>query len=1484
MALAWIFVFLVVPALGDAFRNGLVLIPSQIQIGSQEKVCVLQPTGIGGGSLRVTLHYAFMNATLLDKDTAGVGHQGCMEFTVPDIELQDEYNSVATITVIGSGQTEAINVTKKVLLRKLHSLTFVQTDKPVYKPGQAVRFRVVSLTQDFLPAQEKYQLITLWDPQRNRIGQWRNVEHKQGIADLTYNLNPEPLLGQYEIEVIKSRGKNRHSFTVEEYVLPKFEVTLHMPKRITILDRTIHVQLCGRYTYGKPMRGVVNGTVCLKSYYSYVETDFCHYVVDKMDNDGCISRDLDTAVFRMRRNWNNNIHAHFVLEEDGTGVRRETSASCRVASEVTKIHFEDIEMYYKRGLPLSGKVVIKLATGKPLPEVKVYLFNTFNPGAQEIIVDDQGEGTFLFDTSEWDDEQVSFLAIYHLQHEDNYNSRRFPSHSHARHSVKRFYSKSNSFLSISSQQRELPCTFDLEMPIRYIIKVLPDGGSLDLEVFQLAMARGKIISFEKSTQSIEGTEGGSFTLRQLITADMSPVTRILVFTALPNGEIIADAIKFNVAKCFHNQVQLKFSSSEELPGTLIDVELRAQPGSLCGLRVVDQSVLLLKPEKELTANSIYSSLPMSDLSDYHYLILDDTEEFCKADHGGYWVAQNDRHSAFDVSRLLEGMGLKIFTDLDYYVPVMCNVYKQWEYFYGVAHAVMHSASLEVQPLMESSAPARPASGGLPEMPRPEEKIREYFPETWIWDLIPASSTGHAKLAVTVPDAITEWKGSAFCSGDAGFGLSEMVSLVAFKPFFVDLLLPYSVVRTEGFSLKARIFNYMAESLMVKVTLVEAKGFDSAFSNREHEICVLSKDSVTLSWNLTASGLGEVNTTVRAESVKSTTLCGNEVVVVPTRGAVDIIRKPLIIEPEGSETELSHSSLLCPDGKDITEKIHFQVPEDVVEGSARAYVTVLGDLMGSAMENLDHLLKLPMGCGEQNMVKFAPNIYVLSYLQTTHQLTPKIKDKALGFLRTGYQRQLNYKHSDGSFSAFGSDDPEGSTWLTAFVLKSFLHAQPYIFIDDSVLQQAASFFLRYRMESGCFSSVGNLFNNAMKGGVDDSISLSAYVTAALVELQRLRASMADEVYKKSQERSESESSSIEAEGTTLPKVERVETQPSSFRTAVLEPSLRCLRKQMQTVNSTYTLALLAYTFTLAGDTVSRDWLLGKLEGIAVKKDGMRYWTRATEAEEEDEDFIWYWWRAPSAEVEMTAYVLLALLSQPPVSPVDLQRATTIVNWLVRQRNAYGGFASTQDTVVALHALSLYGSLTHVSDPQGLVTLTGKNDFHREIRLDASNQLVLQSEKLQDIPSDYTVHVSGSSCLLLQTTLRYNTLPKHRDSAFQLSAEMKSVDDDPDGGIININVTYVGSRNVSNMVIVDVKMLSGYSAQKPSHPRVSRSETQDGHLLMYIPEMHKLLPIEVPVPLHRDFVVENLQDAYVTVYDYYETDEAAIAGYHRAAPAR
>ena len=47
-----------------------------------------------------------------------------------------------------------------------------------------------------------------------------------------------------------------------------------------------------------------------------------------------------------------------------------------------------------------------------------------------------------------------------------------------------------------------------------------------------------------------------------------------------------------------------------------------------------------------------------------------------------------------------------------------------------------------------------------------------------------------------------------------------------------------------------------------------------------------------------------------------------------------------------------------------------------------------------------LLKMPYGCGEQNMINFAPNTYLIEYLQKTDRLTPAILSKARTYMMTG----------------------------------------------------------------------------------------------------------------------------------------------------------------------------------------------------------------------------------------------------------------------------------------------------------------------------------------------------------------------------------------------------------------------------------------------------------------------------------------------------
>ena len=94
-----------------------------------------------------------------------------------------------------------------------------------------------------------------------------------------------------------------------------------------------------------------------------------------------------------------------------------------------------------------------------------------------------------------------------------------------------------------------------------------------------------------------------------------------------------------------------------------------------------------------------------------------------------------------------------------------------------------------------------------------------------------------------------------------------------------------------------------------------------------------------------------------------------------------------------------------------------------------------------MVDLQNLVNLPTGCGEQNMIHFAPHVSLLLYLhhtghtgqgepraqQGTETHADRIRETAAQALVQGYQRQLTYRREDGAYSAFGQKDAEGNMW-------------------------------------------------------------------------------------------------------------------------------------------------------------------------------------------------------------------------------------------------------------------------------------------------------------------------------------------------------------------------------------------------------------------------------------------------------------------------
>nr|XP_058938488.1 alpha-2-macroglobulin-like protein 1 isoform X2 [Kogia breviceps] len=1436
------------PAMAEKpLLNYLVTLPAQLKFPSTQKVCLDLSTGYNDVKFTISLETKGKTHTLLELSGLKTRQLHCKSFLVPLPSGGTE--EVATVRVRGAGNEINFEEKKKVLIQRQQNGIFIQTDKPVYNPGQQVHFRIVTLTSNFVPVNDQYSIVELQDPNNNRIAQWLNVVPKEGIVELSFQLAPEATLGTYSVDV--AEGKTFGTFNVEEYVLPKFKLEVVEPKQLSMLEDSFLVKICCRYTYGKPVLGTVQVSACQKAYTYWPREpegehppDRCKNISGKTDKAGCISASVAMSTFSLTdHDYRQDINIVATMVEEGTGVEVNTTRDIYISQQMASMTFEDTNNYYYPNFPFSGKIRVRGHDDSPLKHHSVFLVihGTNGTVTQTLTTDNEGLAPFKLDTVNWDRKFISLEGKFQLE-EMAHDPEELHYYSNAYLYLQPFYNTTHSFLGLQRPNGILECGRPQEVLVDYYID--PADVEPDQEVIFSYYLIGKgNLEMEGQKHLKSNREGlkGSFSLSLTFNSRLAPDPSLVMYAIFPGGGVIADKIQFSVEMCFDNQVSLGFSPSQQLPGADVDLQLQAAPQSLCAIRAVDESVLLLRPESELSNSSVYRMFPFW-YGYYDYKVEEYDEcpgygrwEFSRPLIGAVpeerwgrrfniwrpWFSEN-----IDLFHFFKDVGLKILSNAKIKKPIDCS----------------YETSAHIMAVEETSS-SRPRTVGTPPPVQPEDsQVRQYFPETWLWDLFPVGNSGKESVHVTVPDSVTTWKAMTFCTSQSrGFGLSPTVGLTAFKPVFVDLTLPYSVVRGESFRLTATIFNYLKECIRVQTNLAKSEEFQvEPGTDSQASSCLCADESKSYNWNITAVKLGHVNFTISTKILDSNELCGDQKGFVPEKGRSDTLIKPVLVKPEGVLVEKTHNSLLCPKGKVASESISLEVPVDVVPDSAKAYVTVLGDIMGASLKNLDSLVQMPRGCGEQNMVLFAPIIYVLQYLEKTGMLTEEIRSRAVDFLKLGYQRELMYKHSNGSYSAFGEQDENGNTWLTAFVTKCFGQAQKFIFIDDKNIQEALRWMAGNQLSSGCYANVGELLHTAMKGGVDDKVSLTAYITAALLEM-----------------------------GMTSDDL-------------MVSQGLQCLKHSISSTTNPYTQALLAYTFTLAGEMDIRNILLEKLDQQAIISGMSIHWSHKPTLSLNDR----LWSEPEAVDVELTAYVLLTWLSKANLTHNEITKATGIVAWLAKQQNAYGGFSSTQDTVVALQALAKYATIVYVPSEEVNLAVKSAQNFQHVFNIQAANRLVFQQESLPDIPGVYTLEASGQGCVHVQMVLRYNILPPKRVEAFSLSAEIGKTQCErctsPGSFLLTIHTSYVGSRSSSNMVIVEVKMLSGFSPMEGTNqlllqqPLVKKVESGIDTLNIYLDELSKETQTYTFI-IRQSLMVTNLKPATIKVYDYYLPDEQATIQY-------
>ncbi|CAH6780196.1 Cd109 [Phodopus roborovskii] len=1323
------------------------------------------------------------NRTVTVLEAEGVFEKGKINWTLP-LNSADE---IYELHITGQTQDGILfsNSTRLSFETKRMSV-LIQTDKVLYKPKQEVKFRVLTLYSDFKPFKTSLNIF-IKDPKSNLIQQWFSQQGDLGVISKTFQLSSHPIFGDWSIQVQVNDQQYYQSFEVSEYVLPKFEVTLQTPLYCSLNSKNLSGSVTAKYTYGKPVRGYVTLTFLSLSFWGAKKN-----ITKTFKLNGSTNFSFDDKEMKKVMDFSNEHYVHMdpvipgpieivaTVTESLTGISRIASANVFFKQHDYIIEFFDYATVLKPSLNFTATVKVSRSDGNAL---------THEERRNDLVlVVSQREDTniwSIWNSREQKTDDVQIInytipqnGIFKIELPILYNSSELLLKASFLGSVSNmavhgmFTSPSHTYIQLKTRDEHVKVGSPFELVV--------SGNKPFKELSYMVVSKGQLVAVGKQNSRI-------FSLTP--EASWAPKACIIVYYVADDGEIINDVLKIPVQFVFKNKIKLFWSKPTVKPSEKVSLRISVtETNSIVGIVAIDKSMHLMNASNDITMENVVHELELYNTGYYLGMFMNSFAVF-------------------------QECGLWVLTDANLVKDNIDGVYDTAEYVDRVAEE-NEGNWIDFQDFTLVS----------------NTHVRKHFPETWIWLDSHMGSKVYQDFEVTVPDSITSWVASAFViSEDFGLGLTTApAELQAFQPFFIYLNLPYSVIRGEEFALEVTIFNYLKDTTKVIVLIEESDNFDVIMSSNDtndtmyqQTVLVPSEDGITLLFPIKPTQLGEIPITVKAAS--------------PT--ASDSITQKILVKAEGIEKSYSQSIFLdLTDNKvqTIQKILNFSFPPDTVNGSERVQITAIGDILGPSINGLASLIRMPYGCGEQNMINFAPNIYILDYLTKQKQLTDNLKEKALSFMRQGYQRELLYQREDGSFSAFGDSDPSGSTWLSAFVLRCFMEADFYIDIDQNVLQRTYNWLKEHQKSNGEFWEPGRVIHSELQGGNKSPVTLTAYIVTSLLG------------YRKYQ-----------------PGID-------------VQPSIKFLESELNRgITDNYTLALITYALSSVGSPKAEDALY-MLTHQAEKEGDTQFWLSSAPTLSQS-------WQPRSLDIEVAAYALLSHLQH------HVSEGIPVMRWLSRQRNSLGGFASTQDTVVALKALSEFSALMHTEDTNIQVTVTGPSAQRPvHFRIDTQNRFLLHTAELAALePTVVNIAAQGLGFAICQLNVIYNVRSpgsfRRRRSiknqeAFDLDIDVK---DEDDVNHVNLNVcTRFLGQNRSGMALMEVNLLSGFTVPSDAIPlseMVKKVEYDRGKLNLYLDSVNET-KFCVDIPAVRNFRVSKTQDASVSIVDYYEPRRQAVRSYN------
>lgn len=492
----------------------------------------------------------------------------------------------------------------QIVVERKNNLIFVQTDKPLYKLGDSVKFRVivvdVALKPSFVPLDVK-----IYDPQRNLIQQHLQVNQPNGSSDLQagffageIQLASEAPLGEWSIEITSAeQDPTRKIFSVEEYVLPRFDVKIKAPAYIIALQDSFEVTITSNYTFGQPVKGQAMIQVDGPGKWVYEMRKEVrlsrNFVISEFNGTATVRVFVDDVVNKTDGFSDySSITVSANVTEGTTNVQRMVLQSISMKKQPYKLDVIKSTNTFKPGFPYTVYVTATQHDGRPIP-----------PTTRNLVVKISSSGS-AFSHGYFDDEIKSYpvpvngtvdITMVPAKETRNIFFKARLGKVTASTSIGGFDSPSNSFLQIYPNNKNISVG-DI---VSFDLRLTNPTSLLNFTV----LSKGQIM-----TEGSVGTNGTSATVFFPVTQRMAPRARFLAYYMRPDSEVVANVIDFEVAGLLQNNVSISVTPENRTeyaePGESALIRVQTAPNSFVGMLAMDQSLLLLKSGNDVTESDV----------------------------------------------------------------------------------------------------------------------------------------------------------------------------------------------------------------------------------------------------------------------------------------------------------------------------------------------------------------------------------------------------------------------------------------------------------------------------------------------------------------------------------------------------------------------------------------------------------------------------------------------------------------------------------------------------------------------------------------------------------------------------------------------------------------------------------------------------------------------------------------------------------------